>query len=564
MIALSLKRPVSITMVVAGLMVFGFISYQDLGRDLLPDISYPSLTVLTRYEGAAPKEVEEFITDPLEAALATVKGKRRLNSISREGMSLITIEFEWGHDMQIATLHVREKLDVARFGVGFPEDADRPNILRWDPSAKPILGLAITGDASILQLKEGVREIIKPRLEQVEGIAMAQISGDIERVIDVEVNREKLALYSIDLKTIASAIDRANTNIAGGTIKKGRYRYTLRTLGEFVSVEEINSVVVARRTGADIRVGDVAVVKDTTKDREAMATVNNKQAIGLLVYKEAGANTIEATKLAKGLLEELRESNSDFAITLAFEEAEFIEQALNNVWVSLIFGGLFAFLVLILFLKDLKSPLFIFISIPIAVITTLVLMRFFDLSLNIMSLGGLALGVGMLVDNSIVVLENIYRYREMGEKPLSAALKGAREVAMPVAASTFTTIAVFFPIVYLKGVAGELFGEQAKTVTFSLLSSLVVSLTVLPLLTALATILEGRDTHASQIQPMPRKEAEKYPRNPLFWKWWEYVLAALMLFYVANHFKWEWKVSVYILVGLAILPISLFILKIGS
>ncbi len=561
MISTSLRRPVTVSMFVSAIVVFGVISYLELGRDLLPDIAYPSLTIQTRYEGAAPQEVEEFITKRLESSLATVKGKRKLSSISREAMSLITIEFEWGQDMQIATLNVREKLDVARFQAGFPQDADRPSILRWDPSAKPIMGLAITGDAPILQLKEGVREIIKPRMEQVEGIAFAQISGDIERVIDVEVDREKLSLYGLTIQDLSNAIGRANANIAGGTIKKGRYRYSLRTLGEFDSVEEINSVVVGRRAGADIRIADIALVRDTTKDREAMATVNGDQAIGLLIYKEAGANTIQATQLAKDLIEELAEESPDYAITIAFEEAKFIEQALNNVWVSLIFGGFFAFIVLVLFLSDLKSPIFIFISIPIAIITTLVLMYFTEISLNIMSLGGLALGVGMLVDNSIVVLENIYRYREQGHKPLDAAFRGAREVAMPVAASTLTTIAVFFPIVYLEGIAGALFGEQALTVTYSLASSLVVSLTVLPLLTALSTILEGRDTLPARLTPMPKMEADSNPRTPVFWRWWEFLIAALALFMVASYFKVEWKQSLKILGALALLPLALFLGK---
>lgn len=561
MIGLSLRRPVTVTMVVALCLVLGVMSYTKLGRDLLPDISYPSLTIQTRYEGAAPQEIEDFITEPLEAALATVRGKRNINSISREGMSLITVEFEWGEDMQIALLNVREKLDAARFMQGFPEDADRPNILRWDPSAKPIVGLAITGDTTVLLLKEAVRDVIKPRLEQLEGVAFAQISGDIERVIDVEIHRDKVNLFDLDLTSIATAIRNANANIPGGTIKKGRYRYTLRTLGEFDSVNQINTVVVGRKDGVDIRVKDIATVRDTTKDREAMATVSGKEAIGLLVYKEAGANTIEATRLIKELLTEFDDSNPEYDITLAFEEAKFIEQALNNVWVSLLFGGLFAFIVLVLFLSDLKSPLFIFTSIPIAIIVTLVLMHFWNLSLNIMSLGGLALGVGMLVDNSIVVLENIYRYREKGLKPMDAAYQGAREVALPVAASTFTTIMVFFPIVYLKGVAGALFGEQALTVTFSLLSSLFVSLTVLPLLTTVSSVLKGRDSMPARVTPMPKLDAEAYPRSFQFWKWWEYLIAALLVFYIAGYFKVEWKWSLAIALGIGILPLVLWGLK---
>ncbi|CAM2007060.1 efflux RND transporter permease subunit [Acanthopleuribacter pedis] len=565
MIAVSLKRPVTVAMVVAALVVFGVKSYTELGRDLMPDIAYPSLTVMTRYEGAAPQEVEEFITKPLESSLSTVRGKRKINSISREGMSLITIEFEWGHEMKFATLHVREKLDNVRFQPTFPQDAERPNILRWDPSAKPIVGLAITANAPLLELRDMVQDVIKPRLEQLDGIAFAQISGDIERVIDVEINREKMVLYGLDIETIKNAIDAANANIPGGTIKKGRYRYSLRTLGEFREVEEINNVVVARRNGSEILVSDVAVVHDTAKDRDAQTTVDGVEGLGLLVYKESGANTIRSTESVKKLIETL---NAEFGggsralrVVLAFEEAKFISQALNNVWVSLIFGGFFAFLVLVLFLSDLKSPFFIFVSIPIAIIVTLVLMYFFGLSLNIMSLGGLALGVGMLVDNSIVVLENIYRYREEGNAPLDAAFKGAREVAMPVAASTLTTVAVFFPIVYIQGVAGALFGEQALTVTFSLASSLVVSLTVLPLLTAVTSLLKGRDSLPGRLVPIERLDAKAYPRGLVFWKWWEYAICFLLLALVAGYFKSDW-LNFGIAAGiLFILPTALLLLK---
>ncbi|CAM2067666.1 Efflux RND transporter permease subunit [Sulfidibacter corallicola] len=565
MISISLKRPVTVAMCVLGLLVFGVLSYTQLGRDLLPDIAYPSLTVVTRYEGSAPPEVEEFITKPLESALATVKGKRRISSISREGISLITIEFEWGHDMQFATLHVREKLDNARYQPTFPQDAERPNILRWDPSAKPIVGLAITGKMPLLELREMVREVIKPRLEQLDGVAFAQLSGDIERVIDVEVDREKLALYEIKLQDIANAIGRANANVPGGTIKKGRYRYSLRTLGEFQSVAEINSVVVARKNGADILVSDVAIVHDTAKDRDAMSMLDGAEAMGLLIYKESGANTIESTDRIKALLGELNQAYANdeqqVRLVLAFEEAKFIKQALNNVWVSLLFGGFFAFLVLVLFLADLKSPFFIFVSIPIAIITTLVCMYFADITLNIMSLGGLALGVGMLVDNSIVVLENIYRYREQGQSPLEAAFRGAREVALPVFASTLTTIAVFFPIIYLKGVAGALFSEQAWAVTFSLVSSLVVSLTVLPLLTALSSILEGRDSLPAKLTPIWKLEASTYPRGLVFWRWWEFLVCFLMVALVAAYFKQTWTRLAYLGLALFFLPVGLFLIK---
>ncbi|MCB1041313.1 MAG: efflux RND transporter permease subunit [Acidobacteria bacterium] len=566
MIKLSLRRPVTVTMVVAMLLVLGVISYTSLGRDLLPEIAYPSLTIMTKYEGAAPLEVEEFITDKLEASLATVKGKRRITSVSREGISLITVEFEWGEDMQIATLNVREKLDNTTYQAGFPQDADRPTILKWDPSAKPIVGLAICANVEVLELKEGIEEIIKPRFEQLDGVALAQISGDIERVIDVEVDADKMNLYGIQLNQVTQAISQANGNIPGGTVKKGRYRYALRTLGEFNSVNEIAQVVVARSDGSAIRVKDIARVVDTTKDRESMATVNGREAVGLLIYKESGANTIETTKSIKSILNDLAKEYPSYQITLAFEEAKFIEQALNNVWLSLIFGGLFAFVVLVLFLGDLKAPVFIFVSIPIAIITTLVSMYLWDkfhtpVSLNIMSLGGLALGVGMLVDNSIVVLENIYRHRDMGLGPKQAAYQGTKEVVGPITASTLTTVAVFFPIVYLKGIAGALFGEQALTVTFSMLASLIVSVTVLPLLTALAEILKGRDSLPAQVKPMAVMDAQEYPRPVWFWSWWEWLIAVLVVCGAAAYFKLEWVDCLKLTLGVTLIPFALKVIK---
>jgi HAE1 family hydrophobic/amphiphilic exporter-1 len=561
MIKLSLNRPVTVFMVVAALGVFGYVSYTRLGRDLLPDIAYPSLTVMTDYEGAAPQEVEEFITKRLESALATVRGKRKITSVSREGVSLITIEFDWGEDMQIATLNVREKLDGARFQQGFPEDADRPNILRWDPSSKPIVGLAITAPGTLVQLRDGVQELIKPRLEQLDGVALAQLSGEVERVFEIEVNRDKLVLYNLTLGDISNAVKQGNATIAGGSIKKGRYRYSLRTLGEYSSDLEIGEVVVARRGGTLIRVKDVAEIIDTIKDRESMTFVNGNEAVGLLIYKESGANTIEVTRKIKKVIEALNSEFSNYNVTLAFEDAKFIEQALNNVWISILFGGFFALLVLILFLGDLKSPFFIFTSIPIALISTLVLMYFFDLTLNLMSLGGLALGIGMLVDNSIVVLENIYRHRAGGKSPLQSAYLGTKEVAAPVAASTFTTIAVFFPIVYLKGIAGELFGEQALTVTFSLLSSLFVSLTVLPVLTALSEIVRGKNKPGVQLDSLVEIEKNMTPREFWYWRWWEWVAVFTLTVFVASYFKIVWKWIWVMGLGITLFPLAFFLIK---
>ena len=476
----AIRRPVATVMFFLGVLILGAISATRLSVDLLPNLSYPKLTIWTSYSDVPPTEVEDLVTVRVEEALGTVPRVRRLNSVSKEGASMVVMEFLWGTDMDIAALNVREKLDNLRWNL--PRAAGRPTILRLDPRSQPVMSLSVTG-GSLVELKELSRNVFKRRLEQIDGVALAAVTGGFEREIQVEVDKRKLTALGITIDQVAAALFSANQNLSGGTIKKGRYRYALRTLGEFEQVGELEDVVISQsKNGMVVSIKDVAVVIDGFKERDAITRYNGKEAIGIIITKEAGSNTVEVSRKVQEVLGQLRTEYEGVQIAIASDQAKFISEAISNVLQAVLLGGILAFLVLFLFLHDLRNPVNIATAIPIAILATFALMYFFNVSLNMISLGGLALGVGMLVDNSIVVLENIFRHRQEGKNRIEAGFLGAKEVAMPVTASTLTTIAVFFPIVYVQGVAGQLFRDQSLTVTFSLIASLIVSLTLLPML----------------------------------------------------------------------------------
>jgi HAE1 family hydrophobic/amphiphilic exporter-1 len=478
---LAVRRPVAVAMLTLAAVFLGGISFVRLPIDLLPSIAYPRLVVHTRYPDVGPTEVERFVTEPIEQAVGRVPGVERVESVSREGVSLVTLRFAWGTDMDFAALNVREQLDNIRDNL--PELAARPTVLRTDPNAEPIMAVSTTG-RDLASVKDLAENVFKRRLEQIDGIAEAALTGGLEREIHVEVDPRLLETFGITVGSVADALDAANQSAPGGTVRRGRYRYALRTLGEFQTVEEIGRVPVGQGQRGLILLQDVAVVEDGFKDRESVARYQRSEAVGLLLFKESGANTVRVTEEVERVLDQLHAQYPDITIAVATAQAGFITDAISNVVQALVFGGILAFLVLFLFLHDPRYPVAIALAIPISVIVTFALLDLADVSLNIMSLGGLALGVGMLVDNSIVVLENIFRHREMGVEPREAAARGAEEVQMAVTASTLTTVAVFAPIVYVEGVAGELFGDLSIAVASALLASLVVALTLLPAMAA--------------------------------------------------------------------------------
>ena len=497
----STQRPVAVWMLFLAIILLGSISYVRLPIDLLPDVSYPRLVIYTSYPDVAPAEVERLVTERIEGQAAATPGVERITSVSREGVSLVTLRFAWGTDMDFAMLNVRERMDNVRESL--PESASRPAILRVDPESDPIMTLSVSGGIDLWQTKELAETVFRRRLEQLDGVAEAAVTGGLDREIQVEVDPALLESYGLTILEISQALDAANVSAPGGTILQGRYRYPLRTLGEFQTVEEIADVVVARqaiggqagggagtsRGGGEgyrvIRLSDVARVVDGFADRETITRYAGEESVGILVFKESGANTVKVARAVEEVLEQLHDEYPAMAIEVADDQAGFIDDSITNVFQALVIGGVLAFLVLFLFLRDPRYPVAIALAIPISIVGTFALMDAAGVSLNIMSLGGLALGVGMLVDNSIVVLENIFRHREeLGKDAVAAAAAGAEEVQAAITASTLTTISVFGPIIYVEGVAGELFKDLSLAVTFSLLVSLLVALTLLPSLAA--------------------------------------------------------------------------------
>ncbi|MEE9208467.1 MAG: efflux RND transporter permease subunit [Gemmatimonadota bacterium] len=478
----AIRRPVATAMLYLAIGVLGAVSFTRLPIDLLPDVAFPTLSVWTSYPDAGPAEVERFVTERIEQVVSRVNGVRGVDSRSREGQSLVRLQFFWGTDMEFAMLHTRERLD--NLADGLPESADRPVILNSDPTNEPVMTLAVTG-ADLSDLRDLSEAVFKRRLEQLEGVALAAITGGPEREIQVVASPDLLSVHGVKISDVTQALDRANYSAPGGSIRRGRFRYSLRTLGEFQSVEELEDVVVARPlTGGVVRLRDVAVVSEGIADRETLARFNGEPAIGLQVYKESGSNTVRVANRVNDVLDQIRAEFPEITLEVAASQASFIANAIWNVVQALLVGGVLAFLVLFLFLRDPRYPVAIGLAIPISVMAAFTLAYLFDVSLNVMSLGGLALGVGMLVDNSIVVLENTFRHRRAGLDAATSASVGATEVAGAIAASTFTTIAVFGPVLYVGGVAGALFADLSLAVTFSLLASLAVALTLLPVLAA--------------------------------------------------------------------------------
>ncbi|MBI4585531.1 MAG: efflux RND transporter permease subunit [Planctomycetes bacterium] len=563
LIALSTRRPVAMTMVVATVLVFGMISLYQLPQNLMPDISYPTVTVRTQYAGAAPVDVEDRISERLEGVLSQVKGLRRISSISRAEISEIILEFAWGTELGVATLEVREKIDQAIL----PDEVEKPTILRYDPTLDPVLQLGYYRErgpgAPPLAAEQAVEELIDLRieaeetvekdLELVPGVASVEVRGGYEKEIRIDVDEKRLSEKNLTMELISQRLAEENQNLASGMLYEGEQAYLVRAVNEFQDLEEIRNIVIRREGTIPIRLGDVADVRFGFKDPEVLTRYNGNPCIKIDVYKEADANLVEVarrvrnriygTESERKLLVEMEEKERlerelkpepgkraeeeekrrrlmaqrrsssrggampplvpmslsgdkakpaflmtrlprDERVVVMSDQSVFIERSLDEVYSTAISGGLLAIAILYFFLQNWWFTLIVGLSIPLSVIATFGVMNLFKVSLNIMSLGGLALGIGMLVDNSIVVLESIFRCREGGDAPCLAAVRGGKAVAGAVVASTLTTVAVFFPIVFVEGIAGQVFRDQSMTVVISLLASLAVSLTFVPMLVA--------------------------------------------------------------------------------
>jgi HAE1 family hydrophobic/amphiphilic exporter-1 len=482
LIEFSTRRPVSIIIFAAAAVVFGLVAFSQLATDLLPDINYPSLTVQTTFEGTAPIEVESLITRPVENAVGVVNNVVRVISSSRTDVSEVTLEFSWGTNMDLAALDVRERLDVLQL----PADADRPLLLRFDPSLDPILRLGLSGGSDLVRLRLVAEEQVKRALERIEGVAAVVVSGGLEEEIQVALDDRRLANLGLSADRVLSRLAQENINLTGGRLREGQTEFLVRTVNEFVRPEDMNALVIDSSQGAIVTLEDVARVFKGHKEREIITRINGQESVEVAIYKEGGTNTVTVSDAVTASLDNLRERlqklDPSLQLTIVTDQARYIRQSVSEVLRTALYGGLLAILVLFLFLRSWKTTLIISLAIPISVIATFFLMYVSGISLNIMSLGGLTLGVGLLVDNAIVVLESIQRRRDEGMDEIEAAQAGTSEVARAVIASTLTTICVFVPIVFVEGVAGQLFGDQAMTVAFSLVVSLLVALTVIPML----------------------------------------------------------------------------------
>lgn len=480
----SVDRPVTILMLFIALIVIGIISYQGLGLDLLPDLSFPISAVIVSYPGVAPEEIETLITIPLEEAVSTISRIDTITSYSREGSSVVLLSFQWGTDMDIASLEIREKIDQIKSIL--PDGASDPIIFKADPSMMPMMVLGMSSEQYELQeLEKFAQDVAKPRLERLEGIAQAAVSGGLEREILVSVNSEKLRANMLTFNQVVMSLGSENINLPAGTVREGNVDFLIRTLGRFEDMEDIRNVVIANMQGHQFYLREIAQVSDTFKEQNAIAHMNGSPSIAFSLQKESGTNTVIVANRINRELETIESIlPGDIKLITIYDSSDFIKKTISEVTSTLLIGALLAILVLYIFLRSFSSTFIIGLAIPISVISAFTLLYFADLTLNMMTLGGLALGIGMLVDNGIVVSENIFRHRELGEEISLAANQGANEVREAVTASTLTTIAVFLPVAYVSGIAGELFKTMGLTITFSLLMSLFVALTLIPMLSS--------------------------------------------------------------------------------
>ena len=522
------RRRVTIAMMTLTLVLFGLIALGSLKVNLLPDLSYPTLTVRTDYEGAAPAEIETLISQPAEEALGVVKGLRKLKSVSRTGQSDVVLEFAWGTDMDQASLDVRDKMEALQF----PQDAKPPVLLRFNPSTQPIMRLALSpkrqaGSAAedirqLMELRRFADDDLKRKLEPVEGVAAVKVGGGLEDEVQVDIDQRKLAQFGLSLESVINRLAQENVNVSGGRLEEGSQRYLVRTVNQFATVDEMANMLLTTRSAATgntgneqamrlaaasgdarvmaalsqggnaqagtspLRLKDVATVRQGYKEREAIIRLNGREAVELAIYKEGDANTVSTADALEARLKTIREKlPADIELTTIEDQSIFIRNAIRDVKVDGVIGGLLSVLIIFLFLRDGWSTFVISLSLPVSIIATFFFMGQLGLSLNVMSLGGLALATGLVVDDSIVVLESIAKARERGLGILEAAIAGTREVSMAVVASTLTTIAVFLPLVFVQGIAGQLFRDQALTVAIAIGVSLVVAMTLIPMLSAL-------------------------------------------------------------------------------
>lgn len=479
----AVKAPVKVTMIFVGVLLLGWISLGRLSTNLFPDLATPKVTVNITANGLSPVEVERRISEVLERSLYSIRGVRSVQSISRADGAVVVAQFGWDTRMDYAVLEVKKAAsDLQRDRA---QDISAVSVIRYDPNARPVITAALQAptDVDLEAVFRTADNTLRARFERIDGVANVVVTGGIQREIQVLVDESMLLAYDLQISAIISALKSDNTDGAGGWVEEGARRYLVKAQGRFQSPAEVGRVVVGRKGDATIVLSDVARVEYAPREEKSIVILNGKPAVGMAFYREAEGNTVA---VAEGIRKEIEEARKilpkDWTFVVANDQSTFIADAIREVRDNALLGGILAIVVLLAFLRDIRTTLIIAIAIPVSIIATFNLMYFQGLSLNLMSLGGLALGVGMLVDNAIVVLENVFRLRSQGVDSMEAAREGTRQVAGALMASTLTTVAVFLPIAYVQGLAAMLFREQALTVSYSLLGSLLVALLLIPML----------------------------------------------------------------------------------
>jgi len=478
----SLKNPVSRFMVAIGIVLLGVIAFSDLAIDLFPEITYPIASVVTEYPGANPQDIEMTITRPIEKRLSRIQNVRHVSSRSRQGISIVTVEFYWGTNLDVASFDIQQS--VSQIQDVFPTEARLPVIIKFDPSQISVIVLSITGPMDEFRLRELAEDFVAPRLESLKGVASANVFGGLTREIQVEVERSKLERMNLSLDRVAQAVRAAHIDKPGGSLRTEKQEFSIRTLGRTPEIRDLEEIVVHRQNGVPIRLRDIGRVKDGFEDSQTEVNVNRVRGIVIGVQKQIGGNTVSVVdQTLKALTQIRRELPPGVTIEVVSDQSTFIRKSIKNLQKEAMMGAFLAVTIILLFLRNVTSTLIIAHAIPVSIIATFVLLHFGKFTLNIMTLGGLALGVGRLVDDAIVVLENINRHMEAGAPPEEASYKGATEVSKPVIAASLTSIIVFLPLFFVTGIAPILFVQLAYTVGFSLLASLFASLTLVPILT---------------------------------------------------------------------------------
>jgi hydrophobic/amphiphilic exporter-1 (mainly G- bacteria), HAE1 family len=478
----AIRRPVTMFMICGVVIVLGAMSLMRLPVDLMPDLSFPSLTIRVSYAGVGPLEMEELVTRPLEQAVSAVAGLDQVNSTSSEGQSVVRLNFTWGTDLNAAADDVRSRID--RIRARLPVEADPPIIFKFDATAFPIMGLAVEGDLDPVTLREIAERQLALRLERVPGVAAVTVDGGLRRQIRVELSREKITALDLSVDRIVNLLRSENQNIPLGEIDEGDTTFLLRSQGQFENLDEIRNLVVLTKDGVPVYLRDLATVVDSTEDRRAIMRVNGNPAVRMRVTKQSGSNTVQIADNVRAEVERINLEVPGVHLTVLDDQSVFIRQSIASVREAALLGSVLVIFVIFVFLRDWRATVIICTSIPISIVGTFALLYFGGYTLNTMTFGGLALGVGMIVDASIVVLENTYRHMEMGKHRAQAAIEGSEEVWSAIVASTLTHVAVFVPLLFLTGVSSILFKQLATVVIFSLAMSLFVAVTLVPVLCA--------------------------------------------------------------------------------